>query len=375
LASAYPHPEGDYHYLERAFGDAPAFFFAWSRVAVIQTGLVAMHAFLIGDYASEVVRLGPYSSSLYAMGAIVLLTFFNIMGITRGKWTRIILAPAIGLGVISAIGFGLAASPGGPRAAAAVDAGGASGMGLAMIFVLLAYGGWNEIAYFSSEVRKARKNMTRMLLCGVGIITAIYLALNYSLLRYLGLAAAASSRAVASDLMRGILGEAGVASMSLLVVFVALGSMNAVIIRGSRTNYAFGRAIPLFAFLGRSDKAGNARGLLFQGTAALILVLIGTGARCGFSMMVEYTAPVFWLFFLLVGISLFVLRTKEEAIARPFRVPLYPATPLIFCSACLYMLYSSIVYTGWGGLIGVVVLLGGIPFFLIRRSSPAQDGS
>jgi amino acid transporter len=90
-------------------------------------------------------------------------------------------------------------------------------------------------------------------------------------------------------------------------------------------------------------------------------------------MMVEYTAPVFWLFFLLVGISLFVLRRKEGAIVRPFRVPLYPLTPLIFCGVCLYMLYSSIMYTGTGGLIGLVVLLAGIPFVLFRKVSDRLD--
>ncbi len=374
LASAYPHPEGDYHYIERAFGNAPAFLFAWSRLAVIQTGLIAMHAFLIGDYASEIARLGRYSSSVYAAGAIVLLSFFNIMGITRGRWTRIVSASAIGLGLISLVGFGLAASPDGSPAAAAVGAGGASGVGIALIFVLLTYGGWNELACLSSEVRKARKNLTRMLLCGVGAITAIYLALNYSLLRSLGLAATASTGAVASVAMRAALGEAGAASISVLVILVALGSMNAVIIRGSGINYTFGRVFPLFGFLGRPDRAANVPGLLLQGTAGIALVLVGTAARCGFSMMVGYTAPVFWLFFLLVGISLFVLRKKERAIARPFRVPLYPATPLIFCGACLYMLYSSIVYTGGSGLIGVVVLLAGIPLLLTRRSSSAQGG-
>ncbi len=374
LASSYPHPEGDYYYLERAFGDAPAFLFAWSRLAVIQTGLIAMYAFIIGDYASEVVRLGPYSSSVYAVGAVVLLTFANIMGVTQGKWTRIILTSAVGLGLVSLVVFGLAASPDGPRTAGAVDAGGASGVGMALIFVLLTYGGWNKIAYFSSEVRRARKHMTLALLYGIGAVTAIYVALNYSLLRSLGLAATASSSAVASDVMRGILGEAGAVSMSVLVVFVALGSMSAVIIRASRTNYAFWRAFPLFGFLSRWDKVVNVPGLLLQGAAGIALVLIGTGAHRGFPMMVEYTAPAFWLFFLLGGLSLFVLRWKERAIARPFRVPLYPATPLIFCVACLYMLYSSIVYTGKGGLIGVGVLLAGIPLFLTNRLLAVQDG-
>jgi amino acid transporter len=165
--------------------------------------------------------------------------------------------------------------------------------------------------------------------------------------------------------------------MSLLVVCTVFSSMNAVILTGSRTNYAFGRDFPLFAFLGRWKGGANTpvNALVFQGSVALVLVLVGTGARSGFATMVEYTAPVFWLFFLLVGISLFVLRRKEGAIVRPFKVPLYPFTPLVFCGACLYMLYSSLAYTGKGALIGVMVLIAGVPLFLFRRPAASVDGA
>jgi amino acid transporter len=83
--------------------------------------------------------------------------------------------------------------------------------------------------------------------------------------------------------------------------------------------------------------------------------------RDGIKSIVEYTAPVFWLFFLLVGISLFVLRRTEPDIERPFRVPFYPAAPLVFCLTSAYLLYASLVYTGTGALVGVAVLaLGGV---------------
>ena len=68
---------------------------------------------------------------------------------------------------------------------------------------------------------------------------------------------------------------------------------------------------------------------------------------------------VFWFFFLLAGIALFVLRRKEPHIERPFRVPLYPVTPMLFCSTCAYLLYSSLAYTGTGALVGVAVLAAG----------------
>ncbi len=376
LTSAYPHPGGDYHYLGRAFGNVPAFLFAWSRITVIQTGSIAMLAFLIGDYASEMGRLGSYSSSLYAAITIIVLTGLNLLGIQQGRWMQNLLTGAIVLGLVTVVALGLLATPDqtvadtAGRSAGAVTTG---GIGKALIFILLTYGGWNEIAYLSSEVRRARRNMVRILLYGIAVITAIYFCVNYVFFEALGFAAVAASEAVAVDLMRAVLGESAVSFISVLVIIAVLSTMNAVIITGSRTNYAFGRDFPLFGFLGKWHGKANTpvNALVFQGAAALALVGLGTGTRSGFAMMVEYTAPVFWLFFFLVGICLFVLRRKERAIVRPFRVPLYPLTPLIFCGISLFMFYSSVAFTGKGGIMSLAVLLAGVPFLLIRRPEAA----
>ena len=83
--------------------------------------------------------------------------------------------------------------------------------------------------------------------------------------------------------------------------------------------------------------------------------------------MVEYTAPVFWLFFLLTGVSLFILRAREPETLRPFRVPLYPLIPVLFCATSAYLLYSSIAYTGIGALVSVAVLAAGVFVLLAAR--------
>jgi basic amino acid/polyamine antiporter, APA family len=84
LATAYPHPGGNYYYLQRAFGKAIAFLFAWGRMTVIQTGSLALLAFVFGDYASQILPLGDYSSSVYAALAIGILTVLNLIGIRQG---------------------------------------------------------------------------------------------------------------------------------------------------------------------------------------------------------------------------------------------------------------------------------------------------
>ena len=123
--------------------------------------------------------------------------------------------------------------------------------------------------------------------------------------------------------------------------------------------------------LGRWKQRGStpAKALLVQGAITLALVGLGMLTRKGFETMVEYTAPVFWFFFLLAGISLFVLRAREPEVARPFRVPLYPLTPAIFCASAAFLLYSSLTYTGVGALVGLAVLGTGALLLRVGRGS------
>jgi basic amino acid/polyamine antiporter, APA family len=364
LTSTYPHVGGDYQYLCRAFGRFPAFLLAWARLAVIQTGSIAMIAFLIGDYASELLHLGHYSSSIYAALTIVLLTAVNVAGIEQGRWTQRVLIALIIIGLMFVTFVGLATPA--PESAVHRALTDRQAFGMAMIFVLLTYGGWNEAAYLSGEVRHPRRNMAKVMLYSIALITAIYLLVNIAMVRSLGISGMAGSQAVAADLMRKSLGENGARFISLLVFLVALSTMNGTIITGARTSYALGQDFAMFRFLGswgRRNTPVNA--ILFQGLIALLLVLMGTQVRSGFVLMVEYTAPVFWLFLLLVATSIFVLRRKDPDIRRPFPVPLYPATPLLFCAVCAYMLHSSLAYTGKGAFVGVGVLLAGLLLYLL----------
>lgn len=233
-----------------------------------------------------------------------------------------------------------------------------------MILVLLTFGGWSEAVYLSSELHDAPRNMSRVLLIGTAVLIAVYLLVNTALLSLLGLDGLRASEAVAADLMRAATGEAAAAVLSVAIVAAALSTLNATILTGARVYYAMARDLPMLSRIGRWDDRGQTptNGLLLQGAVALALVALGAATRNGFQSMVDYTAPVFWSFLLLVGISLMVLRHKEPDRVLPFRVPLYPLTPLAFCASCLFMLHSSLVYTGVGALIGLAVIAAGVPW-------------
>ncbi|MEB3178847.1 MAG: amino acid permease [Nostocaceae cyanobacterium] len=370
LATTYPHPGGNYYYLFRAFGRQIAFLFAWARMTVIQPGSIVLLAFVFGDYASELWSLGDNSASVYAIVVITLLSGLNLLGVRQGKWTQSLLtiAEVIGLLLVSVVGFLWTQSAVFPIAPAPDEP---ANLGLAMIFVLLSYGGWNEAAYISAELRNVHRNMTRSLLWSIAIISVVYLLINLAYLHALGVTGMAESKAVAADLMRRAIGEPGVWFISVLICIAALGSINATIFTGARTNYALGQDFSMFSALGQWQDESNtpSSALLIQAGISLGLVMLGTIQRKGFETMVDYTAPVFWFFFLLTGLSLFVLRSRDSSVNRPFRVPFYPIIPILFCLVCGYLLYSSLAYTGFGAIVGVAVVLAGIPLLLWMRSS------
>ena len=370
LATRHPDTGGEYAFLSRGMGRGVAFVFAWARMTVIQTGAIAAVAFVLGDYASEILRLGEKSSAIYAAIGVVALTALNVAGTLESKALQKIMQFLLfaGLAVLVLAGL-MAESPAQPPAA-----GGGGSFGLAMIFVLLTFGGWNEAAYLSGEVRDPRRNMIRILLYGILAVTAVYLLINIAYLAALGLGGVKESKAVAADVARLALGEKGAIVIALVVCLAALTTMNAAIFTGARTTYAMGRDFAFFSKLGAWRESGStpANALLVQGAITLVLVMASAVTPDGFSAMVAYTSPVFWTFFLLTALTLFVFRRKGGN--APFRVPLYPIVPIAFCAACVYMLYSSINYVrfavefGVAVFAGLVIMLLGIPlYFLARR--------
>jgi APA family basic amino acid/polyamine antiporter len=238
--------------------------------------------------------------------------------------------------------------------------------------VLLTYGGWNEASYVSAEVREPGRNMVRALVISILLVTALYVVVNVGLVRGLGLGGLAASKAPAAELLEKMTGRATAVLVSIIVVVATLTSVNATIFTGARSAYAVGRDFRPFRLLGRwhGGRQAPVNALIVQAIIALLLIVVGAGTRRGFETMVEYTAPVFWAFILLAGIALFVLRRREPTRPRPFRVPFYPFTPIIFCATCAYLLYSSLAYTGLGALLGVaVVATGAIVLFATSRAS------
>ncbi len=363
LASAYPHAGGDYHFLTRAFGRDVSFLYGWARGAVINTGSIALLAFVFGDYATRLVALGPHSAALWAALLVVALTLVNVASLRASAHTQNWLTAVEVAGLVAVCVAGLVVAPAETGAAAWFGTAPATGaLGFAMVFVLLTYGGWNEAAYISAELRGGPRAILTTLVASIAILTALYVAANLAMLHGLGLATLAASKSAPADLVARAFGPRAGEALALFVAVAALTSMNATMLVGARTNYAMGGDWPPLARLRGWNAARGTPTQAFVLQGALALALVGFGAleKDGFAAMVEFTAPVFWGFLTLVGAALIVLRRRDGAAARPFRVPFYPATPLVFMGACAFLCYSSVDYAAGRNALHVSLLVMGV---------------
>ncbi len=274
------------------------------------------------------------------------------------------------------------------------------GFGLAMVLVLYTYGGWNDAAFVTAEIQDARRNIPRALLLGISVVFLLYLLINVAYLKSLGFEGLRNSATPAADVLKLSMGKRASQFLSLLVMISALGAINGMLLTGSRLYAAVGAEHRMFSLLGRWNESLGAPvwSLLVQaGMALLLLAAVGTemgrsaidgcframavtppsweAFSGGFEMLIAGTAPVFWFFFLLTGISLFVLHVKDRDIPRVYGVPAFPIPPLLFCGMCVYMFWSAVAYAGTITLIWIVPILAALPLYVVGKRHPTRSAT
>ena len=398
LATTYPRMGGDYVYLSRAYGKWVGFLFGWAQLAVILTGSIGVMAYAFGDYAVKLWDLDTEATVWFAVAAVAAISALNLIGVVCGKQVQNVLSvvKVVGLLAVVVAGFGLSGDAS-FESKKVIESTTFAGFGFAMVMVLYAFGGWNDAAFVASEVRDRQRNIPRALFFAIGGITVIYLLVNLAYLWGLGFDKLRTSGTPAADVFQESFGSTGAKAMSLLVMISALGAVNGLVFTGSRIYTALGREHSVFAFLGRWNPRLGVPiwSIIVQAVISVVLILAvgmkegqnGIDAALetiglsglpwdkfdgGFNTLIAGTAPVFWIFFLLTGISLFVLRRKDPNIERPFMTPLYPVIPLIFCATSCYMLYSSLKYAGTLSLLGFIPLALGLPLYFISRKTRSE---
>jgi len=395
LATTYPRDGGDYEYLNRAYGRWCGFLFAWSQLATIISGNIAIMAYAFADYGARLWPAWNKHVAVIALAAVLALSALNALGLVAGKITQNLLTATkvIGIAAIVLAGFGLTLAKAPLDPLFPTPKSGSGSIGLALVFVLYAYGGWAHTAYVAAEVRDQHKNIPRALGFGIAGITLIYLIVNATYIYVLDFEFARRTSTPAADVMDRVFGPWGTTAVSILVMLSALGAINGMILTGTRIYAAWGadyRALNWLATWNRRNAVPIAAIAAQSLVAIFLILLVGTytGQRAfngalaaaglrivawdrfngGFETLVVGSAPLFWLLTLMTTFSVFILRHRDRAAPRPFKLPLYPRPILLFAATCLYMLHASIVYAGWLSLIGFIpATIGVLSWIYVRE--------
>ena len=371
LGARRPVAGGGYVYLRDAYGKLPAFLYAWTLLLVIATGAIAAVAVTFANYMAALAGLDPAARLPLAVGAILLLSAVNYVGVKPGAITQNVLTVLkLGaLGVLIAAGLILAPTPApSEQLAPAAHGGLVLAVGAALVPVLFACGGWQQTNFVAEELIEPERNLPRALVAGVSIVVAVYLLANLGYLHTLGIAGLARSEAPAADSMSILLGTPGRRLIAAGIAISTFGFLNLVILVSPRVYQAMARDGLFFPSLARLHPRYRtpSTAIVFQGVWAIMLTLTGR-----YGELLDYVVFGDWIFFAAVTSTVFVFRAREQRGLEPpmlrFRMPAFPLVPLAFMLAALYVVVGSVASNPGNALKGTGLILLGVPVFLFWK--------
>ncbi len=380
LATMKPSAGGIYVYVRDGFGRFPAFLYGWSMFLAISSGAVSALAVAFSTYLGAVIRLGPVASKLVALASIAAVTLVNVLGTRKSSdlqnWTTLIkVLLLVGITAVLLIlgrhSAEVASSLWPPRERGGV----ASGFGLAMVTALWAYEGWQFVTYSAGEAIDPRRDFPRALFWGALFLTVLYVVADFGYLVALGPQAAASSEVIAAAAMQATVGPWAAKLVALTILISVFSGMNSVVLTAPRVFYAMACDGLFFKKLAEVHPRFRtpATAVIALGVWSAALAMMGS-----FQKLIGYAMFVAWIFYGLGGASVFPLRSREPDVERPFRVPGYPWTPMVFVGSAFALVVNVIVATPWDAAKGLAIVALGCPVYWLlfrhRAKAPALEG-
>lgn len=397
LAGMLADTGGDFVYLRKIYNRFFSFLYGWSLFAVIQTATISSLAYVLTQSLNSIVTIPDilpalndftiggiffpfrdFGIKLTAILVIMLLTLLNMSGLRSGAWTgkAIFFIVCAGLAVIIIAGLTTDA----PRPEGFMDVrelgNGAvtlSSFYTAMLAAFWAYQGWVSVGFIGGEIKDAKANIPKGIVIGVFVVIVVYLLVNLAYMRVMSIPELvqvheAGNQIAAVEVVRSLWGKGGVLFISVLILITTLGCLNASILTGSRPYFAMSRDHLFFSGIGKLNRhsvPGNS--LVWQGIWASVLVLSGT-----FDQLTDMVIFAVYIFYGATATGVFILRRRMPDAHRPFKVPGYPVITALFVLFCLGLFINTIITQPREALIGLTLILAGIPVYFIFRKRNAR---
>ncbi len=393
LAAALPAAGGEYVYLREAYGPLWGFVYGWTQMWVAKSGSIATLAtaffYYLANFRPELERVfatiplpldsggAPLSirwGQLLAIAVILLLAFINYLGVRVGGGVQVgVTLVKVGLiGGIIVLGLSSGEVAAANYHTSVPAAGGAAGFFAALVAALWAYDGWNNVSMVAGEVKRPQRNLPLALIVGTAAVILIYVATNLAYFGVLPAAEVARSDRVAAEMMRRILGASGAAGVSIAAMISIFAALNGSILSGARVPYAMARDGLFFRSVARVHAAHRTPGVSILALSGWACVLVLSGS---YEQLFTYVIFASWILYGMAAASILVLRRTRPDLVRPYRAAGYPVVPVLFVLASLGLIVSTLVESPRESVLGLTLILAGLPFYFHWKRSAGAPGA
>jgi len=371
LGAMFPEAGGEYLFMREAYGSFGAFLWAWTYFVCAKIGSIAALAAGFAIYAKAFVPLPGPLEQVAAIAAILLVTFVNHLGVAAGGRTQAVLTLLKIASILAIIGLAFA-SPGGswehlqpvvpePRR------GLLGAIGVALVAVLWAYDGWNDLVMVSGEIAEPQRNIFRSLFYGMATVVLLYLAANAAYHYAIPITEMPRHPRVAEAAVAGVLGARGATVLSAVILVSILGALNGSILSGARIPYAAAADRLFPSPLARVHDVYHTPAVALWVQAALAASLIAVFTAFGIGQFDYITDMVIfaeWAFYGLCTAAVIMLRRRRPEALRPYRAWGYPWAQALFVLAAAWIFVNSLIESPRQSFLGLGLILLGVPAYL-----------
>ena len=362
MSSAFPRTGGVYVFLRETYSPAVGFLWGWAMFWSVHSGIAAAIATVFARYAGYFVPMSDAMLRVVAVGAILVLSIVNYVGVRFGSGVQTAFTAVKMLAVGGIIVAGIVLEPSVPPVAGTPPPGGGVGDFLLAVGAgLFAFGGWHMVTYTAEETHDPERTIPRSLILGTLIVTLCYVGLNAVYLSVLPIDRVIASSRVAADVFETLVGPIGGSIVSALVMISAFGALNGVLLAAPRVYYSMAQDGLLFKWAAAVDPTYRTpgRAIILQGVWAAVLVMTGTYRQL-FTRVI-YTE---WIFFALLAIGVVILRNRPGY--RPaWRMPGVPVVPLVFAAVSFAIAINQLRVDPTNSIIGLAIVLAGLPVYML----------
>ncbi len=370
LGSALPRSGGEYNFLTEIYHPSAGFISGWISATIGFSAPTALAAITFSTYLMTIFPEinNDWLRKIIACSLIVILAFIHSSNRKSSGGLQMIFT-VMKVGVIILFCFGailfakniqpVSFSPNSNDISTIFS----GSFAVSLIYVSYAYTGWNAATYLSSEIERPQKYLPLILISGTTTVTVLYILLNFVFLSVAPIEDMQGKIEIGFIAAQSAFGGSVANFTGLVLSLLLISTVSAMTIAGPRVLQVIGEDFKVLNILSRKRKDGiPSTAIYIQSLIAIIFILSSS-----FESILVFAGFTLALNSFVTVIAVFVLRSKQPNLPKPYKTFGYPFTPLIYLALTGWTLYFVIINRPIEVLFSLGIILSGLIFYYISN--------